>query len=153
MREMGRGKRGKWLISPPNVTKSSEAPQKSIIATARSEQFSPRGTGLSPAGTGLSLRIRKTSVREPVSPCAGPVSHCEDAFGNRSRLPGTGCLRLPQHCSLGEPVSPSRDRSPRVKTFRTCPKFQFSNFLGRRTFYNPPPSVEKLEIHPNTRTS
>nr|CAD1842438.1 unnamed protein product [Ananas comosus var. bracteatus] len=43
----------------------------------------------------------KTSVREPVSPCAGPVSHCENAFGNRSRPPGTGCLRLPQHCSLG----------------------------------------------------
>nr|CAD1820398.1 unnamed protein product [Ananas comosus var. bracteatus] len=102
---------------------------RSLAANPKNQRS---GTGLSLRGTGLSLRER---VREPVSP------------------PGTGCLRLPQYCSLGEPVSHSRDRSPRVKTLRTGPEFQFSNVLGRNTFYNPPPSVEKLEIQPNTRTS
>nr|CAD1844100.1 unnamed protein product [Ananas comosus var. bracteatus] len=128
-------------------------PQKSKITSARTGQFSPRGTGLSPAGTGLSLRTRKTNFREPVSPCAGPVSHCEGALGDRSRLSGTGCLKAAATLLTGGPVSPFRDRSLRVKTLRTCPEVQFSNFLGRKTFYNPPLSVEKLEIHPSTRTS
>nr|CAD1829922.1 unnamed protein product [Ananas comosus var. bracteatus] len=101
---------------------------RSLAANPKNQRS---GTGLSLRGTGLLLRKR---VRGPVSPA-------------RDRLPQTASTLL-----TGGPVSPSRDRSPRVKTLRTCPEFQFSNFLGRKTFYNPPPSVEKLEIHPNTRT-
>nr|CAD1830112.1 unnamed protein product [Ananas comosus var. bracteatus] len=95
--------------------KATKGPSKSPIYISRTGQFPPRGTGLSPAGTGLSLRTRKSSVREPVSPCTGPVSHYENALGNRSRLPGTGCLVGYAALFTGGPVSPIRDRSPRVK--------------------------------------
>nr|CAD1821671.1 unnamed protein product [Ananas comosus var. bracteatus] len=114
--------------------------------------FSPRGTGLSPAGTGLSLRTRKTSVREPVSPARDRSLTAKMRSGTGLACQGpvaSGCLNT----AHWGPVSPFRDRSPRVKTLRACPEFRFSNFLGRKTFYNPQPSVEELEIHPNTRTS
>nr|CAD1823312.1 unnamed protein product [Ananas comosus var. bracteatus] len=95
---------------------SSSPPSSPSLSLSRSVgRFSPRGTGLSPAGTGLSLRTRKTNVREPVSPRAGPVSPRADALGDRSRLPGTGCLAGCAALFTGGPVSPIRDRSPRVK--------------------------------------
>nr|CAD1825777.1 unnamed protein product [Ananas comosus var. bracteatus] len=83
---------------------------KPKFTSARTGQFSPRGTGLSPAGTGLSLRTRKTSVREPVSPCAGPVSPAQTRSGPvstaKDRLP-----RLLRGTVHWGPVSPIRDRS------------------------------------------
>nr|CAD1817222.1 unnamed protein product [Ananas comosus var. bracteatus] len=78
---------------------------RSLAANPKNQRS---GTGLSLRGTGLSLRRRAR---------------------DRSRPPGTGCLEAAATLLTGGPVSPFRDRSPRVKTLRTCPEFQFSNFL------------------------
>nr|CAD1831723.1 unnamed protein product [Ananas comosus var. bracteatus] len=109
----------------------------------------------------------------PVSPQQGPVSRCEPekpTFGNRS-LPvrdrsltakarsGTGLAcqgpvasRLPQHCSLGTGLS-FQGPVPESKNSQDLSRIPVFELFGRKTFYNPPPSVEKLEIHPSTRTS
>nr|CAD1817127.1 unnamed protein product [Ananas comosus var. bracteatus] len=73
----------------------------------------------------VSQFVRKTSVGEPVSPRQGLVSRtllAKHALGNRS-LPARD--RLPQACrstTLRGPVSPIRDRFPRVKILRTKSK-------------------------------
>nr|CAD1844169.1 unnamed protein product [Ananas comosus var. bracteatus] len=93
-------------------------------------------------------RYRNPSFRaeRPVSPCMGSVSRVEPekpTFGNRSlpardrslrpfsqntrsgtgfSQPGTGCLKSCCSTALRGPVSPIRDRSPRVKTLRTKSK-------------------------------
>nr|CAD1836419.1 unnamed protein product [Ananas comosus var. bracteatus] len=102
---------------------------RSLAANPKNQRS---GTGLSPRRTGLSLRRR---VREPVSPA-------------RDRLPQAASTLLTGGTGLSfhGPI-------PESKNSQDCPNFQISNFSGRETFYNPPPSVEKLEIHPNTRTS
>nr|CAD1818534.1 unnamed protein product [Ananas comosus var. bracteatus] len=50
---------------------------------------------------------RKSIVREPVSPR-------ENALGDRSHLPGTGCLADSRNTAPRGPVSPIRERSPKV---------------------------------------
>nr|CAD1823029.1 unnamed protein product [Ananas comosus var. bracteatus] len=72
---------------------------------------------------------------------------------DRSHPSGTGCLAVSRNTVPRGPVSPTRDRSLRVKTLRTKLNFQDSNFLGRNTFYDPPQSVEKLGTHTITQTS
>nr|CAD1840658.1 unnamed protein product [Ananas comosus var. bracteatus] len=62
---------------------------------------------------------RKTNVRERSLP-HGTVSSCENVLGDRSHPPGTGCLKSCRNTVLRGPVSPIRDRSPKVKTLRTC---------------------------------
>nr|CAD1817854.1 unnamed protein product [Ananas comosus var. bracteatus] len=114
--------------------------KKTTLHTARSGQFSPRGTGLSPAGTGLSLRIRKTNVREPVSPCAEPVSPQQGPVSAaRDRLPRR--LRSTVHKGTGlsfqGPVPESKNSQDSAKTLEI-------ELLGRYTINDPPPSVEKF---------
>nr|CAD1836391.1 unnamed protein product [Ananas comosus var. bracteatus] len=109
---------------------------RSLPSRDRSLTANPKkqrsGTGLSLRGTGLSLRRR---ARGPVSPA-------------RDRLP-QGC-RNTAHRGTGLSFQGPVPKSKNSQDLSRIPVFEL---FGRKTFYNPPPSVEKLEIHPSTRTS
>nr|CAD1820458.1 unnamed protein product [Ananas comosus var. bracteatus] len=82
---------------------------------------------------------RKASVREPVSPRMGPVSPRIVTLGDRSHPPGTGCLKSCCNTVPRGPVSSIRDRSPRVKTLRTCQNSRDRTF---RSEYHLRPSTK-----------
>nr|CAD1840663.1 unnamed protein product [Ananas comosus var. bracteatus] len=124
------------------------APQKLKFTSARTGQFSPRGTGLSQQG---------------------PVSRCEPekpTFGNRSLPRGTGlspagtglgcqgpvASPAEQHCSLGTGLS-HQGPVPESKNSQDSAKTLEIELLGRISIYGLPPSVEKFEYTSNTRTS
>nr|CAD1835640.1 unnamed protein product [Ananas comosus var. bracteatus] len=69
----------------------------------------------------------------------GSVSPRVVALGDRSHPPGTGCLADCRNTVPRGPVSPIRDRSPRVKTLRTCQNSRDRTF---RSEYHLRPSTK-----------